>query len=191
MRFLSWLRHLPDRLSHSTRRRRARATIERCGVPRSVLFICHGNIYRSPYAAYRFGALIPEPFRSGIEVTSAGFVGPGRRTPDNALECAARAGLDLSSHESSLVSAERVRDATLVVVMEARQKRAIRQRFGLAPDRVLVLGDLDPETIGKRTIQDPWNQSDDILAASYRRIDRCVETLVANVPGFGRGSYGD
>ncbi len=121
-----------------------------------------------------------------METTSAGFVGPGRRSPDNALARADRGGLDLSQHESTLLSAERVLGATFIVVMDSRQKRAIRRRFSLPPGRVLVLGDLDPNPIETRAIRDPWGQPDEVLAASYDRIDRCINAFAKCIPGFTR-----
>lgn len=183
MGLLRWLKHLPDRLLHPLRRGSATAATRGIGLPPTVLFVCHGNIYRSPYAAYRFLAMLPDALRAHVEVTSGGFVGPGRPSPPNAIACAAGRGIDLTSHESSLLSPERVRATALLVVMEAGQKAAIQRRFGTPAERVLVLGDLDPKPIQTRTIRDPWNQPDAVLDASYERIDRCVTVLIRELPG--------
>ena len=59
--------------------------------------------------------------------------------------------------------------------MSAEQERAIRRLTG---KKVLVLGDLDPESIRERTIMDPWGGSDDDFDASYTRIERCVRELI-------------
>jgi protein-tyrosine phosphatase len=180
---LRWVKHLPDRLLHPLRRGAAATTTKGMGLPRSVLFVCHGNIYRSPYAAYRFQALLPTALVTHLEITSGGFVGPGRPSPDNAVVCASGRGIDLTPHESSLLTLDRVRASALVVVMEAKQKRTILRRFGIPAERVLVLGDLDPNPIETRAIRDPWNQPDEVLASSYERIDRCLEVLVRGLPG--------
>jgi protein-tyrosine-phosphatase len=67
--------------------------------------------------------------------------------------------------------------ADLVVVMSAEQARGIRTRLRLGSARVLVLGDLDPLSITRRTISDPWGGPDSAFEASYDRIDRCVREL--------------
>src|SRR5262244_3858203 len=89
-------RHAPERLLHRVRRRSARATLKRAR-PRSLLVICHGNICRSPFAEVFLKRLLDA---SGTEVTSAGFIGPGRTPPQEAIGEAARRGEDLSSHRS-------------------------------------------------------------------------------------------
>src|SRR5205809_858865 len=64
------LRHTPDRLLHARRRREARARLA-ARRPASVLVICHGNIWRSPFAA---ALLARELAPHGLPVTSAGGV---------------------------------------------------------------------------------------------------------------------
>lgn len=180
-RFIHTIRHLPDRLRHGSRRSAIIAYLRSAPAPKSVLFVCHGNIYRSPYAAYVFRAMLPAALRDNIEITSAGFVGPGRPAPVDAMTLATGQGLDLSSHRSSLLTAERVRGSSLVVVMDAHQKRAVQGRFGLPPETVIVLGDLDPEPIDTRTIRDPWAQPEEVLRASFARIRRCVHILAGAI----------
>ena len=169
------LRHTPDRVLHPRRRRAVTEQLSR-RVPSSVLFVCHGNVCRSPYAAAVFAKELPA-FFNGIKVASAGFIGPGRASPPQALAAAERRGVDLSRHRSALLTPSLTRTAGLVVVMSASQARAIR-RAGPSDSPVVVLGDLDPMSPHKRTIIDPWGCSDAVFDESYERIDRCVRELV-------------
>ncbi|HEY3114087.1 MAG TPA: hypothetical protein VGJ62_10415 [Gemmatimonadaceae bacterium] len=174
-----WLRelhHLPDALLHPRRRRAAHVQLRKLR-PRSVLFVCHGNICRSPFAAAAFARLNPRVGSRMIRVASAGFIGPGRNAPGKALVAAWRYGIDLSAHCSDVIRPERLRAADLVVVMSADQARAIRARIRNGSARVLVLGDLDPAPITRRTIADPWGGSDFAFEASFDRINRCVGEL--------------
>ena len=170
------VRYLPDRLAHPLRRRAALQALATAR-PESVLFVCHGNIFRSPYAEHAFRAALPEMLRRRIRVESGGFVGPGRGSPAAAVDLAARRGLDLSAHRSSLLTPVRVAAAQLIVVMEPAQQRAICRRFARPRSSVLVLGDLDPEPIETRTVRDPWGRPADVLEDSYLRIERCVRVL--------------
>jgi protein-tyrosine-phosphatase len=61
--------------------------------------------------------------------------------------------------------------------MDPAQGRAIRDRFGLPPRDILVLGDLDPAPLATRTIHDPVDQSLEVFEQSYARIERCVAEL--------------
>ncbi len=173
--FLSRLRSAPDRLLHPQRRRRALAALRRRPAPAAVLVICHGNICRSPFAAALLaGRLAP----AGVRVGSAGFIGPNRACPPEAVTAAARRGVDLAAHRSQLLTASAARSADLIVVMDPAQGRAIRDRFGRLLRDILVLGDLDPAPLATRTIQDPLDQCLAVFEQSYARVERCVAELV-------------
>lgn len=182
-------RHAPDRLLHRIRHRRLVRRLARRGHPRSVLFVCHGNICRSPYAAAAFIRALPPWLRENVRVTSAGFIGADRPAPPPAQRVAARRGLDLSAHRSVLISPMGARAVDLVVVMDARQRAAVCDMFGGRWGDVVLLGDLDPEPIDTRAIRDPVEQPEDVFEAVYDRIDRCVrvlaDTLAHRAPGAG------
>jgi protein-tyrosine phosphatase len=170
-------RHLPDRLLHPLRRRRARARLRAGEVPASVLVVCHGNICRSPFAAQLLQARLPEPLRGQVRIDSAGFLGPARPAPEHAVAVAARHGIDLAAHRSRGLSREIVASAELVLVMDTEQQRAIREIYGREPRDVLLLGDLDPRPIATRAIPDPILQPIEAFEASYGRIERCIAEL--------------
>ncbi|MFW6088885.1 MAG: hypothetical protein ACODAB_03965 [Gemmatimonadota bacterium] len=183
---IGWLRRLAresirggERLLHTGRRRRALRELAAPPAPRSVLIVCLGNICRSPYAEHR---LIDQLARAGLEsvrVASAGFILPGRPSPEPARRVAARRGVDLGGHRSQVVTSAMARDAEVTLVMAPAQLRQLRQVTGAEPGGpAIVLGDLDPHPIDRRTIVDPYGRPDDVFEAVYERIDRCCETLV-------------
>lgn len=92
-------------------------------------------------------------------------------------------GVDISDHRSALVTSASLSAADLVVVMSAEQARGIRARLRSSLARVLILGDLDPLSVTRRSILDPWGGADSAFAASYDRIDRCVRELVRLIQG--------
>jgi protein-tyrosine-phosphatase len=73
---------------------------------------------------------------------------------------------------------EAVQTADLVVVMDAGQAMRLVRSFGASLEKTLVLGDLDPEPIQRRTITDPVDLGEDVFADTYARIDRCIRVLV-------------
>jgi protein-tyrosine phosphatase len=168
------LRHAPDRLLHPLRRRTATRALRARPLPRSILVICHGNICRSPFAAALLArALGP----AGVLVASAGLVSPGRACPADANIAAARRGVDLSEHRSHLLT-PLAAGADIIIVMDARQQRAVCERFGRAVGDVMLLGDLDPEAIATRAIHDPVEQPLEMFEQSYARIERCVREFL-------------
>jgi protein-tyrosine phosphatase len=145
------------------------------------LVVCHGNICRSPYAAALLGQELTRSAQGAIQVESAGFVGWGRPCPPIAVEVAAARGLDLSGHRSKVIAPLGVSAADLIVVMDKPQAWALRELFGRDVRDVLVLGDLDPEPIETRQIQDPVEQPKEVFERCYSRINRCVRQLVQAV----------
>jgi protein-tyrosine phosphatase len=173
---LRTIRRAPERMLHPLRRRAARRALRERDLPRSVVFICLGNICRSPYAAAAFARALPPSLR-GIRSTSAGLIGPNRPSPPEAVAVALARGIDLREHRSRLLDGAVVLQSDLIVVMAEDQRDAACESYGLDPRHLLVLGDLDPCPIDTRTIRDPWKEGEGVFAESYARIDRCVEAL--------------
>ncbi len=143
-----------------------------------MLFLCQGNLYRSPYAAAVFQAALPAALRDSVRVASAGFMGSGRSVPTRVSTLAATRGFALGSHRSRLVSTEAIAAADLIVVMEPAIRKAVCKRFGKHASSVLILGDLDPRGTDPRAIADPALRSPERLAECFARIERCTTTLV-------------
>ena len=179
-----FVRHAPDRALHATRHAAAvKAVAGTSGG--TVLFVCHGNICRSPYAEHALVRDLPGSAAGRWQAESMGFIRPGRPSPAEALAVAARRGVDLESHRSRLLTSESVAAARLIYVMSTAQRCAILSRFGAKPRRVWVLGDLDPEPIQRRTIRDPVDQPEEVFETVYDRIDRCIAIIASQTDRSG------
>jgi protein-tyrosine-phosphatase len=120
-----------------------------------------------------------------VQVTSAGFIGPGRPSPGEALAVSRRRGIDLSLHTSQLIDAQALREYDLVVVMDGRQAHDLKTAYADIGS-VIVLGDLDPQPITRRAIVDPFGRSEQVFDESYARIDRCLDTLIGAAYSFDK-----
>lgn len=86
--------------------------------------------------------------------------------------------MSLEEHRSELVTPEMLSRAQLVVVMSSSQRRALRRDFAEVADEIILLGDLDPEPIDRRTITDPYDCSEQVFDDVFDRIDRCCRAMV-------------
>ena len=91
-----------DRARHPARHRAARTAVAALR-PRSVLFVCLGNVCRSPYAEWAVRDALES---RGVAVASAGFIGPGRAPPDMAQAVARKRGVEHAASRSMLVTPE-------------------------------------------------------------------------------------
>ncbi len=168
----NWLRDTRDAVMFERRRRRAQKRL-RALRPERIVFVCLGNICRSPFAE-RWLAATSE---RALIVESAGFIGPGRPPPPEALSAARRHDIDHSDHRSRVVDPETIGQADVVFVFDRGNEKRLRDAFPRLKDRVIWLGDLDLRWTGRRPIVDPWGKDQRDFDEAFARIARCVDEV--------------
>jgi protein-tyrosine-phosphatase len=164
-----------DRALHPFRRRRALRRLARSTTPASIVVVCYGNICRSPFAARLLHKRL-ESTSAGMRVESVGFFGEDRPSPSEAVIVAPEWGVDLTEHRSRVLSRVDIESSDLVVVVDPAHGRRLKGMFGCA-NKILLLGDLDPERIETRLITDPDGKPVEVFRTVYARIDRCTKVL--------------
>lgn len=105
-----------------------------------VLFVCDGNICRSPLAEAYLRHRATERGLGHVVVESAGLLGiKGAPAAPLSIEVGREAGLDLTRHRSRGVTATDMRTADLVIAMTLRQLETLEARYPRAPGRRLLL----------------------------------------------------
>ena len=128
---------------------------------KKILFVCHGNICRSPMAEYVMKAMVAEAGRSAeFEIASAATsteeTGNGVYPPVRRLLEAA--GIDCSAHHARQMTLADYRRYDLIVAMDTQNLTNIRRIIGRDTDgKVCRLLDFTP-TPGD--IADPWYTRD-------------------------------
>lgn len=172
-----------DRFATGRQRRAARERLK--ARPKGILVICTGNICRSPYAEALLRQSLGTKGLVGTRVESAGFIGPGRPAEPRGFALAEARGVDLSAHRSRLVQPDDAGNFDLVVAMTYRHRDDVMRKLGIGSDRVVLLGDFDPEG-DAREIPDPFGQSDAVFQRVFARIERAIRGLsehLATLPG--------
>jgi protein-tyrosine-phosphatase/predicted ATP-grasp superfamily ATP-dependent carboligase len=144
---------------------------------RSVVFICHGNIMRSPMAEALVRAAAPD-----IRVESAGtFAVPNRNADSRAARIAAEFGISLDNHRARPITREMVAAAGLLVVMDYTNYIVLTERFPEAAGKTILFGSL--ERGAPFEIDDPYEGTLDDVRIAYRRIQTCSQRLVEEMLG--------
>jgi protein-tyrosine-phosphatase/predicted ATP-grasp superfamily ATP-dependent carboligase len=151
-----------------------------------VLFVCKGNICRSPFAEHYLKKLLPD-----LNVASAGLLPSiGRKPPTAAIEAAASRNVDLSKHRSRVLSEEDVRSSDVVLVFEIEQFRAVKrlaQRYLKKAPKVYFLGALDHEN--PLEIADPFGRDIQVFDNAYDRIARVLDHAAGFVIEIGGSGH--
>jgi protein-tyrosine phosphatase len=154
----------------------------------SMLFVCKGNICRSPFAALRASQLLQQA-RKPVRCVSAGITATqAARPPEEAAEAALAFGCSLADHEPLRLTREMIDASDLIVVMEAEQLVLLRQRYPHAIGRLFLLSLIDEGWRGyaRYNIADPFGCELAAFRSCYARIDAALATLVSILPAVSR-----
>ncbi len=133
-----------------------------------ILFVCTGNICRSPLAAALLQRALAQRGIDGLEVASAGTgAWDGAPVSEGAYLVGLERGLDLSAHRARLLTRELVDQADLILTMARHHRARVDELGGEA--RVFVLGEYAGREGDAAEVSDPFGGDLEV----YR--DTCVE----------------
>lgn len=138
-----------------------------------VLFVCTGNICRSPLAEALLKRELSRRGMDDIEVSSAG-TGAWEGTPasEGAYLVALEHELDLSRHRARLLTRERVKEANLILTM-ARHHRLRAEDLG-ARNRATLLGDYVGLSGERAEVADPFGSDIEVYRETYGQLEEMI-----------------
>lgn len=179
---------------HRRRDRKAvRSAVEKAEHEKfNVVFVCQGNICRSPFAARIFqrqaASLAPTDDVDSARVLarsialSAGMLPRwGKVPPAAAVEAARHAGIDVTDHRSCHLSREMAERADLVVIFDGKNLRYLHQRYPHLSVPVVWLGCFDDDASEGLEIADPDGGDLPTFQRAYARIESAIDGLTAAI----------
>jgi len=150
-----------------------------------ILFVCDGNICRSPIAAEYLRHRAVREGLSHLLVESAGLLGiEGAPAAPFSVEVARESGLDLTRHRSRGVTTTDMRTADLVVAMTLAQLEALARRHPEARRRRLLLRAFEDGPTprgGAPELDDPVAGPIEGYRNAFAIIRTCVDHLVLHL----------
>src|SRR5256884_7527024 len=144
-----------------------------------VLFVCTGNICRSPLAA----ALLERALKErglDVNVTSAGTgAWDGAPASEGAYLVGLERGLDLSGHRARLLTRELVEQADLILTM-ARHHRARVDELG-GETHVFVLGEYAGREGDAAEVSDPFGGDLEVYRDTCVELEALIDTAVERI----------
>lgn len=145
-----------------------------------VLFVCLGNICRSPLAEGVFrDYLAKNGLEDHWEVDSAGTSGwhNGELPDRGSIRIAAENGVDIRDQRSRQLVVEDFDRFDYIVGMDASNLKKIRALREPTDGQLLLMRDFDASAPGT-DVPDPWSHGDDAFRSVYRILEGCMPGLM-------------
>lgn len=152
----------------------------------AVLFVCTGNICRSPMAEAILRREVESRGLDQVRVRSAGTgAWDGAPASEGAYLVAIENGLDLSGHRARLLTRDLVDEAQLILTMSQHHLERVRE-LG-AGERAFVLGVYAGRMGPDAEVSDPFGSDIDVYRATYVELDELVRVAAGRLARELRG----
>jgi len=149
---------------------------------RSFVFVCFGNIMRSPVAELMLKRALAEHGQEGIAVSSAGMhASPGQEAHPRAQVAAWDLELPLDNHRSQLLTAEMVAQADVLFAMDFQNQAELLAQFPEARKKIFMLSTYGEGSQRYREIADPYFGDQDEARRCFAVLETCVNNLVKSL----------
>jgi protein-tyrosine-phosphatase/predicted ATP-grasp superfamily ATP-dependent carboligase len=172
-------------LAESRSWRRAQRTRLRrlLNVDPNLLFVCRGNICRSPFAEGYTKLRLAAAGLGKIETLSAGTYPVGKRLPPQiAQNVSLEFGIRMDEHRSRVLEPGLAKWAGAIVCMDLSDYRELRAEFPQVKHKLFLLRAFDVKARDWE-IPDPWGKSADDFRQGYTHISASVEALIQALSG--------
>ncbi|MGA9543856.1 MAG: hypothetical protein WBQ85_09815 [Candidatus Sulfotelmatobacter sp.] len=151
---------------------------------RSFVFVCFGNIMRSPMCEALMNRALAAVPDKRITVTSAGLnAAPGRAAHAWAVAAALELGISLENHRAKLLTAEMVNQADVVFAMDYQNQMQLVSRYSQATHKIFMLGAYAGDDNRVLEILDPYYTGEEGTRDCYKILNTCIRNLVSSLSG--------
>lgn len=146
-----------------------------------VLFVCLGNICRSPLAEGIFRHHVEHAGREqNFVIDSAGTSGwhAGEMPDKGSIRVAQSRGIDIRAQRSRKLIAEDFDNFDFIVAMDQSNIKKIREVREPKEGQVLLMRAYDAERSGQ-DVPDPWSHGDEAFQEVFDLLAGCMDNLLA------------
>jgi protein-tyrosine-phosphatase len=145
---------------------------------RHLVFVCTGNICRSPMAEGLMRHKFKEAGRDDLIVSSMGIHAQyGFPATEHAQKVCKEDGFDISSHKARYLMGDELEKADLILCMEPVHIKFVKTFFPRIQNKVFLLGAWPDRATRKSPIQDPMGGSYEKYQQVFDLIKHHIERI--------------
>lgn len=151
---------------------------------RSVLFVCLGNICRSPLAQGIFEHQLRQAgLEQDYDADSAGTSGwhQGEPPHSGSIRIARKYGINIERQRSRPVHAKDGEIFDYIIAMDTSNRESLLSEFRFPERKVHLMRSFSPGSQGNLSVPDPWGLRDDAFEDVYAILDDAVAGFIAQL----------
>jgi protein-tyrosine-phosphatase len=160
----------------AVRRARRKKWLRLLGCDTKIVFVCFGNICRSPFAVELAKTRVNDDVKE-MFLSAGTHPLKGRPSPGAAIRTAKSFGVDLKLHRSRTLEPK---PDELYIVMDLANYRGLIKDYSIEPDRVIPLSFFD-NSYRSVEIRDPFGESDAEFQHCYGDVARLIDELLRSL----------
>jgi len=152
----------------------------RSDILKSIMFICTGNICRSPMAhAYMQKRLYDLNKQNEYIISSCGTNAIyGQCATDNAIESMKKYDIDLTRHRATSIEDSNILDYDIILVLTKNHKREVLQIYPSLNEKMFTLKEYVNNEEMYKDIDDPWGLDINVYNATAKDIVENIDKLI-------------
>lgn len=144
----------------------------------AALFVCYGNIIRSPMGEALLRRALEARGGTRWRVASAGVhARAGKRADPRGVTLAPEFGVSLEAHQAQPLTDALIDGSAVIFVMDWRNEAELVARFPRAEAKVVLLGAFGRAAGASRVITDPYDEDIEAVRRAYREVDAAVRAV--------------
>ncbi len=148
-----------------------------------IIFVCTGNICRSPMAQYYAQSVINK--RANAEdyyIESAGINAyQGECSTQNAIDAMKQYGIDLYKHRANTLENSLIEDADYIIGMTELHKKILMQIYPKLKNKIFTLREVAGNDMYSKDIEDPWGYNLDVYINIAKEIVENVDKFLEKI----------
>lgn len=147
---------------------------------KSVMFICSGNICRSPMAQWYMQKRVKDIGKEELYlISSCGTEAiNGQEATENAKKAILEYEVNMDKHRATNISFTNIKDYELIICMTEVHKKIVKKMYPKNSDNIYTLKEyIDPEALYK-DIDDPWGLSLEVYKECANEIAKSIDKLI-------------